>query len=270
MSQTQAGGGLDRAATRSLTLTALPGLPLIEPGDALAPLIVAAAERAGAALADGDVVVVAQKIVSKSEGRYVALADVKPSPRAAELAARMDKDPRLVEVVLSESAEIVRAVRNVLIVESHHGLVMANAGVDQSNVTAGAGGERVLLLPRDPDASAAALRAELERLSGARVAVLINDSVGRAWRQGVVGLAIGAAGFPTLVDRRGTPDMFGRMLEVTEIAMADELAAAASLLMGQGAERSPVVLARGFAPPADAPERPARDLIRPKEIDLFR
>lgn len=259
------------APARSLTLTALPGLPLVEPGDDLAELIATAAARAGVGLADGDVVIVAQKIVSKAEGRYVDLADVTASPRALELAAGMDKDPRLVEIVLAESVDVVRAVRNVLIVESRHGLVMANAGVDQSNITASArGDERVLLLPRDPDASAAGLRAALRQRTGATVAVLINDSVGRAWRQGVVGLAIGAAGFPALVDRRGTTDMFGRVLQVTEIAMADELAAAASLLMGQGPEATPVVLARGFVPPADAPERPARDLIRPKEIDLFR
>jgi coenzyme F420-0:L-glutamate ligase/coenzyme F420-1:gamma-L-glutamate ligase len=255
---------------RQMTLAALGGLPLIAPGDALAPLLIAAAERAGLPFADGDVLVVAQKIVSKSEGRYVDLRGVSPSARAQELAARLGKDPRHIQVILSESAEIVRAERSVLIVETHHGIVMANAGVDQSNVSQEGGSERVLLLPRDPDGSAAALRAEIGRLTGADIAVLINDSVGRAWRQGVVGLAIGAAGFPSLVDRRGSPDMFGRPLEVTEIAMADELAAAASLLMGQADEASPAVLVRGFNRPKDVPDRPARDLIRPKEMDLFR
>jgi coenzyme F420-0:L-glutamate ligase/coenzyme F420-1:gamma-L-glutamate ligase len=243
---------------------------MVTPGDALSPLIVAAAERAGLTIRDGDVLILAQKIVSKAEGRYVDLRAVEPSARARELAERLGKDPRHVEVVLSESNEIVRAERQILVVENRHGIVMANAGVDHSNVSQEGGSERVLLLPVDPDGSAARLRAEIRDLTGATVAVLINDSVGRAWRNGVVGLAIGAAGFPSLVDRRGSPDLFGRTLEVTEIAMADELSAAASLLMGQADEGSPVVLARGFRPPGDAPDRPARDLVRPREIDLFR
>lgn len=243
---------------------------MVAPGDALAPLIVEASERAGLTIRDGDVLILAQKIVSKAEGRYVDLRAVEPSAQARELAERLGKDPRHVEVVLSESNEVVRAERQILVVENRLGIVMANAGVDHSNVSQEGGSERVLLLPLDPDGSAARLRAEIRDLTGATVAVLINDSVGRAWRNGVVGLAIGAAGFPSLVDRRGSPDLFGRKLEVTEIAMADELSAAASLLMGQGDEGSPVVLARGFRPPEDAPERPAKHLVRPKEIDLFR
>ena len=254
----------------SLTLTALPGFPMIAPGDSLTPLIVAAAQRAGLTIEDGDVLILAQKIVSKAEGRYVDLRTVTPSARARELAETLQKDPRHIEVVLSESNDIVRAERQILVVENRHGIVMANAGVDHSNVSQEHGSERVLLLPLDPDGSAETIRAEIRTLTGATVAVLINDSVGRAWRNGVVGLAIGAAGFPSLVDRRGSLDLFGRKLEVTEIAMADELSAAASLLMGQADEGSPVVLARGFVPPADAPERPARDLVRPREIDLFR
>lgn len=254
----------------SLTLTALPGFPMVQPGDALTPLIIAAAERAGLTIQDGDVLVLAQKIVSKAEGRYVDLRGITPSPRARALAERLGKDPRHVEVVLTESNEVVKAERQILIVENRLGIVMANAGVDHSNVSQENGWERVLLLPLDPDSSAENIRVEIRELTGAAVAVLINDSVGRAWRNGVVGLAIGAAGFPSLVDRRGSPDLFGRKLEVTEIAMADELSAAASLLMGQADEGSPVVLARGFRPPEDAPERPARDLVRPKEIDLFR
>ena len=251
----------------SLTLTALPGFPLVAPGDDLATLLAAALRRAAIAPEDGDILVVAQKVVSKAEGRIVDLGSVTPSPRAILLAQEVAKDPRLVEIVLSESSEVIRHRKDVLIVAHRLGFVMANAGVDQSNV---GGGERecVLLLPRDPDASAAALKTKLDREFDAKLGVVINDSFGRAWRNGVVGVALGAAGVPSLRDLVGAPDLFGRKMRVTEVAVADEIAAAASLLMGQAAEGLPAVHVRGLK--CNAPALPASALLRPKETDLFR
>ena len=211
---------------------------------------------------------VAQKIVSKAEGRLRRLDAIRPSPRAEELAAVVGKDARLVELVLSESRRVVRAAPNVLIVEHRLGFVMANAGVDQSNV--GPDGDAVaLLLPRDPDASCRALRAALHRRLGVALAVLMNDSFGRPWRLGVTGVCIGAAGLPVLRDRRGSPDLFGRALRHTEIALGDEIAAAASLLMGQADEGIPAVLVRGLDLAA-LPEQPASALLRAPDQDLFR
>jgi coenzyme F420-0:L-glutamate ligase / coenzyme F420-1:gamma-L-glutamate ligase len=250
-----------------LTLTALAGLPLIAPGDDLAALLAAALKRMEVFPQDGDIVVVAQKVVSKAEGRIVDLAGVVASPRAAELAKEVDKDPRLVEIILSESSEVVRHRKDVLIVAHRLGFVMANAGVDQSNV-AGGDGERVLLLPRDPDASAAALKMKLDEEFGVKFGVVINDSFGRAWRNGVVGVALGAAGVPSLRDMIGVPDLFGRKMRVTEVAVADEIAASASLLMGEAAEGIPAVHVRGLV--CDAPALPAAALVRSKEMDLFR
>lgn len=252
---------------RSVTLTALPGLPLIEPGDDVAQLIATALRRAEITPADQDILVVAQKVVSKAEGRVVDLSEIVPSPPARALAAQVRKDPRLVEVVLSESTEVVRSREDVLIVVHRLGFIMANAGVDQSNV-AEDGDQRVLLLPQDPDASAAALKARLDREFGVDLGIVINDSFGRPWRNGVVGVALGAAGVPALWDLIGKPDLFGRKMRVTEVAIGDELAAAASLLMGQSDEGLPVVHVRGFA--WNAAPLPASALIRPKEMDLFR
>lgn len=252
---------------RSLSLSALAGLPLVGPGDDIGMLLVQALRRAGIEPRRRDVIVVAQKIVSKAEGRFVDLSTVKPSVRASALAQKTGKDPRLVEVILSESAEVIRAVPNVLIVAHRLGFIMANAGVDQSNVEGGES-DMVLLLPRDPDASAAALKATLDREFGVDVAVIINDSFGRAWRMGVMGVALGAAGLPVLRNMIGTPDLFGRKLRMTEIAVADEIAAAASLLMGQGAEGLPAVHLRGLD--WDGSATPASALLRPKEMDLFR
>jgi len=252
---------------KRLTLTALTGIPLVGPGDDLPALLAAALRRTDIAPEDGDIMVVAQKVVSKAEGRIVALAGVLPSGRAVTLAKEVNKDPRLVEVILSESSEVIRHREGVLIVAHRLGFVMANAGVDQSNV-AGGDGECVLLLPRDPDASAAALKTKLDWEFGAKLGVVINDSFGRAWRNGVVGVALGAAGVPSLRDLVGARDLFGRRMRVTEIAVADEIAAAASLLMGQGAEGLPAVHIRGFV--CDAPVLPASALLRPKETDLFR
>jgi len=254
--------------TPTVTISGLSGIKLVEPGDDLAAITVAAFAANGIVPEDGDVLVVAQKIVSKAEGRYVDVATVQPSERAIALAAELDKDPRFVEVVLSESKRVVRHRPGLLIVEHRLGLVMANAGIDHSNVPTDDGVDRVLLLPEDPDRSARALREHLVRVFGTGIAVIVSDSFGRAWRKGTVGIALGAAGLPALVDLRGHPDLFGRALLVTETGFADEIAAAASLLMGQADEAMPMVLVRGLA--WSAPEVPAAALIRPAEHDLFR
>ena len=256
---------------QTLTLTALPGIGEIAPGDDLAGILGAALARLPSFARAADlprphgILVVAQKVVSKAEGRYVALDHVTVSPRAAELAALTRKDPRLVELVLSESVEVVRAKPELLIVRHRLGYVMANAGIDRSNV---GGHERVLLLPRDPDASAAALRSALEQRHGIELGVIICDSFGRPWRKGITHVALGAAGLPSLIDRRGEPDRNGRRLEVTEVALADQLASAAGLLMGEGAEGLPAVWIGEMAWPGA--HLPARSLIRPLEEDLFR
>lgn len=250
-------------------LIAVLGLPLIEPGVDLAREIVGALANQRLDLQSGDVLVIAQKAVSKAEGRFVDLHAVVPSQRAVELAAEIRKDARLVEVILSQSSRVVRKAANVLIVEHVLGFVMANAGVDQSNVGPGPAGPRILLLPADPDRSAMCLRDQIISAVGAQVAVIINDSFGRPWRNGSVGVAIGAAGLPTLSDRRGKPDLFGRPLEVTVVGWADEIAAAASLVMGQGDEGCPVVLVRGLDW-RDEPAGTAAALRRPVHEDLFR
>jgi coenzyme F420-0:L-glutamate ligase/coenzyme F420-1:gamma-L-glutamate ligase len=251
-----------------LTLTPLSGIKLVEPGDDLGAITVAALAENGLVPQDGDVLVVAQKIVSKAEGRYVDVAAVKPSEQAIELARQLDKDPRFVEIVLSESKRVVRHRPNLLIVEHRLGFVMANAGIDHSNVPKEDGVERVLLLPRDPEGSARVLRDHLTGVFRTSIAVIISDSFGRAWRKGTVGVALGAAGLPALIDLRGQPDLFGRELQVTETGFADEIAAAAGLLMGQAAEAVPMVLLRGLC--WSAPDLPAAALIRPAEHDLFR
>jgi coenzyme F420-0:L-glutamate ligase / coenzyme F420-1:gamma-L-glutamate ligase len=252
----------------SLEAIALQGLPMIEAGDDLVDLIASALERNGVTPRAKDVLVVAQKIVSKAEARIVDLATVEPSAKARALAAEVDKDPRLVEVILSESVRVVRTRPGVLIVEHRLGFVMANAGVDQSNVAPAGGSAHVLLLPENPDRSAEALRREMKARTGVDLAIVINDSFGRPWRQGTVGVAIGAAGLPALIDLRGRPDLFGRKLEVSVIGFADEVAAAASLLMGQAGEALPAVLVRGLS--WSAPESTAASLVRPANEDLFR
>jgi coenzyme F420-0:L-glutamate ligase/coenzyme F420-1:gamma-L-glutamate ligase len=252
----------------ALTLLAVPGLPMVGAGEDLAGLLVAALARGGIALQDGDVVVVAQKIVSKAEGRIVDLVDVEPSARAVALAAEVAKDPRLVEVILRESVRVVRHRPGVLIVEHRLGTVMANAGIDRSNVDPEWGVEPVLLLPSDPDGSAEQLRKRLGSEFGIGLGVIVSDSFGRAWRRGTVGVALGAAGLPAVRDLRGRGDLFGRALQATETGFADEIAAAASLLMGQAGEGLPAVVVRGLAW-SDAP-RPAAALVRPAAEDLFR
>jgi coenzyme F420-0:L-glutamate ligase/coenzyme F420-1:gamma-L-glutamate ligase len=254
----------------SLTLNAVPGIPLIQAGDDLAAILLQALAAAGIELQDGDVLVLAQKIVSKAEGRWINLIEVQPPRGAMELAEEIEKDPRLVELILQESKDVLRTRPGTIIVEHRLGFVCANAGIDHSNV-AGDGStdeEWVLLLPADPDGSAQRLRERFEQASGRRLGVLIIDSHGRAWRQGVVGTTIGLAGMPGLVDLRGQPDLFGYTLRITQIGAADELAAAASLVMGQAAEGTPLVHVRGF--PYALREGSFKELLRPREQDLFR
>jgi coenzyme F420-0:L-glutamate ligase / coenzyme F420-1:gamma-L-glutamate ligase len=256
------------AEAARLSLLALPGIPEIRPGDDLPALLLAALQRAGEKLVDGDVIVLAQKIVSKAEGRLARLDDIEASPRAKEIAKVADKDPRVVELILGESNEVLRQRPGVIVVEHKRGYVLANAGIDASNVQPTAAGEEVLLLPADADASAERIRAALEKVSGKRLAVVINDSLGRAWRNGTIGTALGASGLPGLLDLRGKPDRHGRELRTTEIGAADEVAAAASLLMGQADEGRPAILLRGF--PYSLREGNAAELVRPKGMDLFR
>jgi coenzyme F420-0:L-glutamate ligase / coenzyme F420-1:gamma-L-glutamate ligase len=252
---------------RDLVLTAVPGIPSIEIGDDLAAIIVTALRDADLAFAAGDVLVLAQKIVSKAEGRRVDLATVTPSSRAVTLAKATGKDARIVELILEESTEVLRYRPGVLIVAHKLDLVLANAGIDRSNVGED-GAEHVLLLPRDPDRSCRELRGAIAAATGVDIGVMIIDSIGRAWRNGTIGTAIGVAGLPGLLDLRGTPDLFGRPLETTEVGLADELAAAASLVMGQGGEGRPVVLARGLG--YGRRDGSARELVRAREKDLFR
>ncbi len=251
-----------------LRAVALAGIPQVQPGDDIAALILDALQKSGLTLERGDILVVAQKIVSKAEGRLVDLATVAPSPRAQALAAEVDKDPRLVELILRESTEVVRHRRNVLVVAHRNGYVLANAGIDASNVGEGDGDSHVLLLPEDCNRSCREIRKRLADRTGVEIAVVINDSLGRAWRNGTVGTALGAAGLPALLDLAGTPDLYGRKLRTTEVGIADEIAAAASLLMGQAGEGTPAVLLRGLKLPAR--DGSAQELIRPREIDLFR
>jgi coenzyme F420-0:L-glutamate ligase/coenzyme F420-1:gamma-L-glutamate ligase len=250
-----------------LCLTRLRGIPLIQQGDDLTKIIVQALETSQQRLRPRDILVVAQKIVSKAEGRSIDLCSVIPSERAIHYANAVGKDARLVELILSESTEVLRHRPGVLIVTHRLGFVMANAGIDLSN-TGPEGHERALLLPLEPDRSCGEIRARLREHTGVDVAVMIIDSVGRAWRNGTVGTAIGLSGLPALLDLRGQPDLFGRALRSTEIGLADELAAAASLVMGQGREGSPVILARGV--PYERRESAISELIRSKTLDLFR
>ena len=252
---------------RRICFEALPGIPEIQQGDALATLIVAALEANALSLSADSIVVIAQKIISKSEGRFAWMDEVKPSAKAIELAAITGKDPALVELTLSESDRVLRAVPGVLIVRHRLGYVMANAGIDMSNVPGQDGRERALLLPLDPDGSALALRAAVHALTGHAPGVLISDSFGRPWRNGVVNVALGSAGIPALIDRRGDIDRHGRTLQDTQTAFADAIAAGAALAMGEGDEGMPVVLASGFMP--DAPVVDCKALLRPIESDLF-
>ena len=250
-----------------IAITPIGGIKLIEPGDDLASLLLDGLAASHLNLEDGDIIAVAQKIVSKAEGRQVDLATVEASDEARRLAAETDKDPRLVQLILDESTEVVRKKPGVLIVRHRLGLVGAHAGVDQSNVDHGAG-PSALLLPEDPDASASRIRCSLMQATGQRIGVLITDSANRPWRLGTVGIAIGAAGIGVLDDRRGGNDLYGRELKVTLINRADSLASAATLAMGETTERTPAALIRGFH--AEESEQSASAIPRPPEEDLFR
>ena len=251
-----------------ITLSALEGLPLVKQGDDLATMIAESLERGRIEPDDQDIIVVAQKIVSKAEGRVVDLNTVSPGARAREIAEDIQKDARIVELILSESTSIIRLKPGVIIVEHKLGWIMANAGIDASNVASDDRERNVLLLPVDPDKSAATLRTDLKNRFGCELGVVISDSFGRPWRLGTTGVAIGAAGLPSLWDRRGESDLFGREMLVTQQAIADEVATAASLLQGQGSEGRPVVHIRGLT--FDAAPRPASDLIRDAAEDMFR
>lgn len=250
----------------TLTLTPLQNIPLIRQGDDLADIILNSLRGSGVELQDNDVLVLAQKIISKAEGRLVNLADVTASQRAIELGAQTEKDPRLVELMLRESNEVVRQRKGVIVVEHKLGFICANAGIDHSNV--GNVEENVLLLPENPDRSARQLREKIEQKTNKTIGVMIIDSHGRAWRNGTVGVCIGLSGIPAVVDERGWKDLFGYTLKATIVGVADELAASASLVMGQAAEGTPAVHVRGFPYPLG--EGSLQDLIRPKDLDMFR
>ena len=260
-----------------LTLIPLSSIPLIRQGDNLADIVLNAIQENNITLQDNDILVFAQKIVSKAEGRAVNLATVTPTQHAIELAVKTEKDPRFVELILQESNEVLRTRPGTIIVEHKLGFVCANAGIDHSNVNPpllqgevqGVKDEEwVLLLPTEPDRSAELICREIASKTGKQIGILIIDSHGRAWRNGTVGVAIGIAGLPGLQDLRGQPDLFGFTLRITQVGVADELAAAASLVMGQAAEGTPVVHVRGF--PYSLREGSLTELIRPKEHDLFR
>jgi len=250
----------------TLTIFPVPGLPEIAKGDDLAMLIAKAMKRARIELQDADILVVAQKIVSKSEGQVLSLSGIAPSARARQLAKQLRKDAQLVELILRESRRVLRSER-VLIVETHHGFVCANAGIDHSNVP---GKNCVALLPKEPDVSTRRLARDLRKRTGKRVGVIISDTFGRPWRLGLTNVAIGVAGLPALLDLRGQRDRDRKVLQATVLAVADELASAAGLLMGKSAG-IPVVVIRGYDyRPTDASEATAASMIRPAREDLFR
>jgi coenzyme F420-0:L-glutamate ligase/coenzyme F420-1:gamma-L-glutamate ligase len=249
-----------------LIFTTLPGIPMVETGDDLTAILLRSLEQGGIRLENGDILVLAQKIVSKVEGRWVDLATVMPGDQALSLAEETEKDPRMVEIILQESSEVVRKRPGLIVVEHKLGFICANAGIDHSNVKGE--GDWVLLLPENPDQSADSLRAGIEEDTGAKIGVLIIDSHGRAWRNGTVGITIGLAGLPGVVSRVGDRDLFGYELVATEIGAADELAAGASLLMGQVDEGTPAVHVRGF--PYTLREAELGELLRDRERDMFR
>lgn len=260
-----------------LNITPLQNIPIIRQDDNLADILVDSLQSANVQLANDDILVIAQKIVSKAEGRMVNLATITPNARAIELAIQADKDPRVVELMLQESNEVLRVRKGTIIVEHKLGFVCANAGIDHSNVAPPLleedgleirAEEYVLLLPEDPDRSARNIREKIKQKTGIDIGVMIIDSHGRAWRNGTVGICIGLSGLPAMIDERGWKDLFGYTLKITVVGVADELAAAASLMMGQAAEGIPAVHVRGFPYPLG--EGSLKDLIRPKDQDMFR
>ncbi|MDG2197955.1 MAG: coenzyme F420-0:L-glutamate ligase [SAR324 cluster bacterium] len=259
---------MTKSDPQTISIHPLLGIPLINKGDHLCQLILDAIEANKLILKDGSILVLAQKIVSKAEDRFVNLKTVKPTALAIDYSVKTDKDPRLVELILQESKSVIRHRKGVLVVENHQGLIMANAGIDHSNVEQDPENDWVLLLPENPDKSAASLHNELLRKTGCKIGVIINDSIGRAWRNGTIGTAIGVAGLSSIVDLRGRADLFGNQLRVSEEAIADELASAASLIQGQADEGLPVVFIEGYR--TSSQHIPASELIRPEEKDLFR
>ena len=255
---------------RSMTLFTIPGIPEVQPGDNLTSVIIDSIRSANIVLKSKDILVVAQKIVSKAEGRYISLDTITPSEHALLLAKQTDKDPRIVEVILRQANEVVRCRPGLIVVEHVLGFVMANAGIDRSNVPGNE--DRVLLLPEDPDHSAKQIAESIESELGCQVAVVIADSVGRAWRVGTIGTAIGLHGIKGLVDLRGKLDREGRVLEVSQVGLADEIASAASLLLGEGDEGTPVVVLRGLRAPESTSEvgPGIQSLLRDKSADMFR
>ncbi len=249
-----------------LTLSALPNIPIIEAGDDLFIILLQSLKNAQIKLLNGDILVLAQKIVSKAENRWVNLETILPGQKAIDLAQQTEKDPRLVEMILRESRQVIRQRPGLVIVEHKLGFICANAGIDHSNVRGSE--DWILLLPEDPDTSAERLRTAFDHHTGLRIGVMIIDSHGRAWRNGTVGITIGLSGVPGVVDRRGEVDLFGYEMRVTQVGAADELAAAASLLMGQVAEGTPAVHVRGF--PYPLRESDLREILRHEESDLFR
>ena len=252
-----------RVSRSSIQIIPLPGLPEISPGDDLARLVAEAVKTQNLSIDDGDIFVVAQKIVSKAEGKLVRLDSIRPSQRAEEWAAEYQKDPRVIELVLNEASRIVRMERGVIVAETRHGFVCANAGVDISNAPE----ETAILLPDDADRSARGLQAQFEKAFGVHVAVIVADTFGRPWREGLVNVALGVAGIAPLVDYRGKRDSSGKTLQATVIARADELASAAELVMGK-ADRVPVAVVRGVGLAEESGS--GRDLIRPAATDIFR
>ena len=258
---------VNQQTAQAIKLIPLEGIPLVKPGDDLPGIILKSAHSSKIEWFEGDILVIAQKIVSKAEGRLVNLKQIEPSKRSIELGSLTEKDPRLVELILQESKKVIRYRKGVLVVQNEHGVILANAGIDHSNLEQDQEQDWVLLLPKDPDLSAKIIHQELMEKTGLHLGVIINDSIGRAWRNGTIGTAIGVAGLPAIVDLRGRKDLFGNPLRVSEEAVADELASAASLIQGQADEALPVVLIQGFQ--SQKANIPASGLIRPKETDLF-
>ncbi|MBO68914.1 MAG: coenzyme F420-0:L-glutamate ligase [Acidiferrobacteraceae bacterium] len=252
----------------TLTITVIDRFPLVEVGDDIVEMTVSCLSRQGIDIQSGDVIAFAQKIVSKAEDRAVYLHDIDPGPKAIDLGHQTGKDPRLVELILSESEDIIRHIPDLIISAHRLGIVLANAGIDHSNVGPSDHGDQVLLLPRDPDSTSEKYRQQFFDRTGKEVGILITDSAGRAWRNGTIGVAIGLAGFSAIKDHRGKPDLFGTLLTSSEEAIADELACAANLMQGQASEGRPVVLIRGA--PVERATSSAQELVRRKEFDLFR
>ncbi len=251
---------------RPIEIFAIQNMPLIKEGDNIADIIVAAAQRQNTPIRNKDIVVITHKIVSKAEGNIVNLEKVSPSERAIQLAQKTEKDPKFVEVVLRETKEIVRTGHNSLITETKNGTICANAGIDKSNIE---GKENIALLPREPDKSARSIRREIRKLTNQDVAIVISDTHGRPLRMGEINVAIGIAGMKPTKDRRGEKDLFGYVLRVKQTAIADEIASAAELVIGQADEGRPVAIVRGYEY-SPAEKASARELIRPREVDLFR